>query len=131
VSGKLASEAAGAWRPWSIWLPAALAFVWSGLLAVGDGYAAVMGSWDTPMPGLGWLGVGAAGQGVLAAVDVDSSMTRRAFARSAGRGQHALKLESLIPAGQSDFELPACEPCREALEDPGAAGDADGGNGGS
>jgi hypothetical protein len=70
VSGKLVSEAAGAWRPWSIWLPAALAFVWSGLLAVGDGYAAVMGSWDTPMPGLGWLGVGAAGQGVLAAVDV-------------------------------------------------------------
>ena len=50
---------------------------------------------------------------------------------SAGRGQHALKLESLIPAGQGDFELPACESCREALEDPGAAGNADGGNGGS
>ena len=50
---------------------------------------------------------------------------------SAGRGQHALKLESLIPAGQSDFELPACESCREALEDPGAADNADGGNGGS
>jgi hypothetical protein len=29
-----------------------------------------MGSWDTPAPALGWLGVGAAGQGVLAAVDV-------------------------------------------------------------
>jgi hypothetical protein len=81
VNGKLAPEAAGAWRPWSIRLPAALAFVWSGLLAVGDGYAAVMGSWDRPMPGLGWLGAGAAGKGVLAAVDVHSSMTCRAFWR--------------------------------------------------
>ena len=34
---------------------------------------------------------------------------------SAGCGQHALKLEGLVPAGQGDFELPACEPCREAL----------------
>lgn len=60
----------GAWRAWSIWPPCALAFVWSGVLVVADGYASVMGSWDTPAPGLGWLGVGAAGQGVLAAVDV-------------------------------------------------------------
>jgi len=34
------------------------------------GAAAVMGSWDTPAPGLSWLGARAAGQGVLAAVDV-------------------------------------------------------------
>jgi len=47
MSGKLASETGGVRRPWSIWLPCALAFAWSGLLAVGDGYAAVMGSWDT------------------------------------------------------------------------------------
>jgi hypothetical protein len=70
VSGKLTSQADGVWRPWSIWLPGALAFTWSGALVVADGAAAVMGSWDTPAPGLGWLGVGAAGQGVLAAVDV-------------------------------------------------------------
>lgn len=69
MSGKLAARPGGAPRSWSIWLPCALAFVWSGLLIVADGYAAVMGSWDTPAPGLGWVGVGAAGQGVLAAVD--------------------------------------------------------------
>lgn len=45
----------------------------------------------------------------------------------ARRGQHALKLERLIPAGQKDFELPVCEPCREAAEDPGAVGHADDG----
>jgi hypothetical protein len=70
VSGKLTSQADARWRPWSIWLPCALAFAWSGALVVADGAAAVMGSWDTPAPALGWLGVGAAGQGVLAAVDV-------------------------------------------------------------
>src|SRR6516225_3590957 len=42
---------------------------------------------------------------------------------SAGRGQYLLQLESLIPAGQSDAELPAFE-CPVAKEDPGAAGDA-------
>ena len=57
----------GTWRPWTIWLPCALAVIWSGLLVVGDGLAAVMANWDTPAPGMHWLGVGAAGQGVLAA----------------------------------------------------------------
>ena len=70
MSSKLTSDASGAWRPWSIWLPCALAFAWSGALVAADGAAAIMGSWDTRAPGLGWLGVGAAGQGVLAAVDV-------------------------------------------------------------
>jgi hypothetical protein len=70
MSGKRSAGPSGAWRAWSIWLPCALAFVWSGVLVVADGYASVMGSWDTPAPGLGWLGVGAAGQGVLAVVDV-------------------------------------------------------------
>jgi hypothetical protein len=67
VTDKPTSGASGSWRPWTLWLPCALAVAWSGLLVIGDGYAAVMGSWDTPAPGLHWLGVGAAGQGVLAA----------------------------------------------------------------
>jgi hypothetical protein len=48
---------------------------------------------------------------------------------SAGRGQDALKLERLIPAGQKYFDLPAGEPDREADEKRGLSGDADGGNG--
>jgi hypothetical protein len=55
-----------AWRPWTVWLACGLAVAWSGLLVVADELAAVMGSWDTPAPGLHWLGVGAAGEGVLA-----------------------------------------------------------------
>ena len=75
VTGKPTPEADGAWRLWSLWLPCALAFAWSGLLVVADALAEVMGSWDTPTPGLGWLGVGAAGQGVLAAVGVGILVT--------------------------------------------------------
>ena len=43
VGGKLTSRAHGVWRPWSIWLPCALAFAWSGALVVADEAAAVMG----------------------------------------------------------------------------------------
>jgi len=67
VRERLAVRAGGQGRAWIIWLPRGIAFAGAGLLALADGYAAVMGSWDTPAPGLGWLGVGAAGQGVLAA----------------------------------------------------------------
>ncbi len=74
VSGKLASEADGALRPSSIWLPCTPTFVCSGALIMAAGAAAVMGSWDTPAPGLSWLGVGAAELGVLAAVDVEILM---------------------------------------------------------
>ena len=70
MSGKLASEPDGAWRPWSIWLPCAPTFACSGALIMAAGAAAVMGSWDTPAPGLSSLAIGVAGQGVLAAVDV-------------------------------------------------------------
>jgi hypothetical protein len=70
VSGKPASQADGAWPPRSIWLPCAPTFACSGALVMAAGAAAVMGSWDTPAPGLNWLGAGAAGQGVLAAVAV-------------------------------------------------------------
>jgi hypothetical protein len=67
VTDEPTSRPGQAWRPWTVWLACGLAVVWSGMLVVADGFAAVMGSWDTRAPGLGWLGVGAAGQGVLAA----------------------------------------------------------------
>ena len=41
-----------------------------GLLAVTDLAGIVMGSWDTPAPGLGWLKAGAIGQLGLAAAAV-------------------------------------------------------------
>lgn len=66
VTGKPASRTSDAWRPWTVWLPCVLAVAWSILLAVADGYAGVLNSWGGNAPHPGWLGAGAAGQGVLA-----------------------------------------------------------------
>ena len=54
----------------AMWLVCALAVAAAGLLAVIDLAGIVMGSWDTPAPGLGWLKAGAFGQLGLAAVAV-------------------------------------------------------------
>jgi hypothetical protein len=70
VKDALAAPAARTWRPWTLWLPCVLAFIWSGLLVVADGLAGVMGSWDTPQPGLGWVKAGMIGHCVLAAASV-------------------------------------------------------------
>ena len=51
-----AARAGEVWRPWTIWLPSVLAFLWSGLLIVADDFASLMGSWDTP-PSVGWAGL--------------------------------------------------------------------------
>ena len=48
--------------PWAMWLPCALAVAVAGLFAVVDLAGMVMGSWDTPAPGLRWLKAGAIGQ---------------------------------------------------------------------
>lgn len=58
------------WRPWTVWLPGVLALAWSLLLIVADNLAGVMGSWDTPAPGLRWLWVGVIGHCALAAASV-------------------------------------------------------------
>jgi hypothetical protein len=105
VNGKLAAGRDGAWRPWTIWLPCALAFAWSGLLVVADGYAAVMGSWDTAARGLGWLGVGAGGQGVLAAIDVGILVA--GIRQPRWRRTAALVAWMLIPVGFAWFILTA------------------------
>jgi len=76
VRGKLASEPGDARRPWSIWLPCEPTFACSGALIMAAGAAAVVSSRDTPAPGLSSLATGAAGQGVLAAVDVEIPMAR-------------------------------------------------------
>ena len=69
-----------------MWLVCAFAVATAGLLAVIDLAGIVMGSWDTPAPGLGWLKAGAAGQlglavaavAVLVAGAVRPSWRRRA-----------------------------------------------------
>jgi len=91
------------WRPWSIWLPCVLAFVWSGALVVADGAAAIIGSWDTPAPGLGWLGFGAAGQGVLAALDVGILVV--GVKRPRWRRVAVIAAWTLIPVGFAWFVL--------------------------
>lgn len=58
-------------RPWrirTVCVPVALALVACGIFIVAEGIAGVMGSWDTPMPGLWWIKVGIIGHCVLAAL---------------------------------------------------------------
>jgi hypothetical protein len=68
-------------RRWAIWLPAALAITGAALFIVVDLAGLIMGSWDTPAPGLGWLRAGVAGQGLLAAAAVATLITGLASAR--------------------------------------------------
>jgi hypothetical protein len=51
-----------------MWLPCVFAVVVAALFIVVDLVGLVMGSWDTPVAGLGWLKGGAIGQSVLAIV---------------------------------------------------------------
>jgi hypothetical protein len=53
-----------------MWLACALAIAAAGLFALADLAGLVMGSWDTPGPGLGWLKAGAIGQFGLAVAAV-------------------------------------------------------------
>ena len=47
---------------WAMWLPCVFAVVVAGLFVVVDLAGMVIGSWDTPVAGLGWLKAGAIGQ---------------------------------------------------------------------
>jgi len=65
-----ASRPGRAHRPWGRRLACSLAVAAAGLLALADLAGIVMGNWDTPAPGLGWLKAGAIGQLGLAAAAV-------------------------------------------------------------
>src|SRR6266851_10225651 len=67
---QLAARPGHTWRPWTIWPPCTLAFTASGLLVVADELAMVMGSWDTPAPGLRWIKAGVIGHCALAGASV-------------------------------------------------------------
>ena len=52
-------------RAWTIWLPAGLGLLGAAGLSFVDLVGLIMGSWDTPSPGLPWLKAGIAGQCLL------------------------------------------------------------------
>jgi hypothetical protein len=85
------------WRPWTIWVPCLLALIWSGLLVVGDVFADLMGSWDTPAPGLGWIKVAIIGHCVLAGASVVLLVTGLGF--PSWRRVAAVAAWMIIPVG--------------------------------
>ena len=69
---------------WAMWLPCVFAAVVGGLFIVVDLGGLVMGSWDTPVAGLGWLKAGAIGQfGLAIAAAAVSPQVRRTPAGTA------------------------------------------------
>jgi hypothetical protein len=68
-------------RLWAIWLPAALAIIGAVLFILVDEAGLIMGSWDTPAPGLGWLRAGVTGQVLLAAAALATLITGMTSAR--------------------------------------------------
>jgi len=57
-----AGRARRPWRAWTSWLPGGLGLLGAAALISVDVAGLVMGSWDTPAPGLHWLKAGIAGQ---------------------------------------------------------------------
>ena len=84
-------------------LPCVLAVTVSGLLAIADGLAGVMASWDTPSPGIGWIKVGIIGHCVLAGGSV---VLFGLGMRPASRHRaEAIAAWAIIPAGIGWFLL--------------------------
>jgi hypothetical protein len=70
VKGIFAGRSGWLQPAWAMWLPCVFAVVAAALFIVVDLAGMVMGSWDTPVAGLGWLKAGAIGQLGLAIVAV-------------------------------------------------------------
>lgn len=78
---------------WAMWLPCVSAVVMAGLFVVVDLAGMVMGSWDTPVAGLGWLKAGAIGQFglvIAAAVVLIASATHPSWHRGAAIAAYAI-----------------------------------------
>jgi hypothetical protein len=97
VKDELAARSGGTWSAWTLWLPCVLAFIWSGLLVVADGFAGVMGSWDSPQPGLGWVTAGMIGHCALAVAGVLALAAGLAF--PSWRRAAVITAWAIIPAG--------------------------------
>jgi hypothetical protein len=97
MNNKSAAGPQQTWPPWAIWLPCLLAFAASGALLFTDLVAQVMGSWDTPAPGLGWFRAAAAGHCALAAAD--AGLLAAGVTRPGWRRPAAITAWMIIPAG--------------------------------
>jgi hypothetical protein len=97
------SAARRTWRPWTLWLACTVAFAVCGLLIVAEGLAGVMGSWDTPEPGIGWIKVGVIGQCVMAVASVAVLVAGLRQAR--WRRAAVIAAWAIIPVGFGWFVL--------------------------
>lgn len=86
------------WRPWTIWLPAVLAFFWSGLLIFTEVVAGLVSNLnDTAPPRLGWVYPAIIGHCLLAGAGVVALVTGLRF--PARRRAAAITAWLVIPAG--------------------------------
>jgi len=78
---------------WAMWLPCVFAVVVAGLFIVVDLAGLIMGSWDTPVAGLGWLKAGATGQfglAIVAAAALIAGVPRPGWHRGAAIAAYAI-----------------------------------------
>src|SRR5580658_7325987 len=97
---------------WAMWLPCVFAVVVGGLFAVVDLAGMVMGSWDTPVAGLGWLKAGAIGQSglaLVAAAVLIAGAARRSWHRDYGICDHHAR-DRLVLAGPHAGSRPSVSP---------------------
>jgi hypothetical protein len=77
----------------ALWLPCVCAVVVAGLFIVVDLAGLIMGSWDTPVAGLGWLKAGAIGQfglAIAAAAVLTTGVPRPSWHRGAAITVYAI-----------------------------------------
>ena len=93
-----ALPAARIWRPWTIWLPCVLAFLWSGLLILGDVIVALASLLnDNAEPQTGWVYPAVIGHCILAGASVVA--LRVGLKSPARRRAAAIAAWMIIPVG--------------------------------
>ena len=86
------------WRPWTIWLPCVLAFLWSGLLIVADVAAALLSNLnDAAAPSTRWVDPAIIGHCVLAGASVAALVT--GLRLPSRRAAAAIAAWLIIPVG--------------------------------
>jgi hypothetical protein len=94
------------WRPWTIWLPCVLAFLWCALLIFSDVFVSLVSNLnDTAPPRLGWVYPAIIGNCVLAGVSVLALVT--GLRSPSRRRAAAITAWMVIPVGLGWFVLTA------------------------